>query len=190
VLGTLAVDERILRIKNAVKDALSVAKPQEVTSLDSIKEEFTFHVRQFDEQKEERAVSYYCKKRIATNPEATIENFRRARAELAPHQGEARKSWVQVMRIGDIAFVGVPGEFFTKLGLDIKRRSPFRYTYIVELANDWIGYIPDDAGFDWGGYQVWTGNHSYVARGTGEAIVDEAVRLLNESYRKAAPRQK
>ena len=48
-------------------------------------------------------------------------------------------------------------EFFTALGQEIKRRSPFRYTYVFELANDYIGYIPDRRGFDHGGYQVWTG---------------------------------
>ena len=43
---------------------------------------------------------------------------------------------MQVVLIGDVAIVGVPAEFFTVLGQDIKRRSPFRYTYVAELAND------------------------------------------------------
>ena len=73
--------------------------------------------------------------------------------------------------IGDIAIVGVPGEFFTVLGQEIKRRSPFRYTYVFELANDYIGYIPDRAAFGLGGYQTWTGLHSFLEPGTGEEIV-------------------
>src|SRR2546430_11194572 len=48
---------------------------------------------------------------------------------------------------------------FRSLGQDIKRRSPFRYTYVAELANDWIGYLPDRPAFDLGGYQTWTGLH-------------------------------
>ena len=74
--------------------------------------------------------------------------------------------------------VGVPGEFFTALGQEIKRRSPYRYTYVFELANDYVGYVPDARSFDRGGYQVWTGLHSYLAKGSGEAIVDAAVDLL------------
>ena len=31
-----------------------------------------------------------------------------------------------------------------------------------------------------GGYQVWTGFHSFVAKGTGEMMVKEAVQLLSE----------
>ena len=86
----------------------------------------------------------------------------------------------QVMLIGDVAIVGVPSEFFTKLGRDIKERSPFRYTFIAELANDWIGYLPDLEAHKLGGYQTWTGLHSYAEPGTGERVVEEAVKMLNE----------
>jgi len=84
------------------------------------------------------------------------------------------------MRRGDTAIVAVRAEFFTKLGRDLKNRSPFRYTYIAELANDWIGYLPDLDAHKLGGYQVWTGYHSYAEPGTGERIVDEVVKLLKE----------
>jgi neutral ceramidase len=108
-----------------------------------------------------------------------IETFRAMRKVLVPSQGEVRKTWVQAMTIGDVAIVGVPGEFFTVLGQEIKRRSPYRYTCVFELANDYVGYIPDQAGFDRGGYQVWMGLHSFLERGSGETIVNEAVRLLD-----------
>ncbi len=90
---------------------------------------------------------------------------------------------VQAIRIGDIALVGVPAEYFTQLGIDIKNRSPFRYTYVAELANDWIGYLPNLEAHKLGGYQVWTGLQSYTEPGTGERIADEAVRLLKELAR-------
>jgi hypothetical protein len=105
------------------------------------------------------------------------------RRELAPRQGEERKTWVQALLIGDVALVGVPGEFFTRLGIEIKRRSPFRYTYIAGTANDYIGYIGDSEAYDLGGYQLWTGFHSFVERGTGERIVDLAVEMLGELAR-------
>ena len=177
---TLSTDEMVYRIKQAVKEGLKKAKQQKVKRLIAVKEEFSYRVRTFDEEAEERAISYYCRKRVKDKPEETIEVFRKMRKALAPHQGEVRKTWLQVMLIGDIALVAIPGELFTSLGLDIKRLSPFRYTYIISLANDWIGYIPDEGGFRLGGYQVWTGFHSFVERGTGEAIVDEAVRMLTK----------
>jgi neutral ceramidase len=170
------------RIHDAVREAFAQAQPVPASKLGSRKREITVRVRHFDDEKEDAAVRSYCEKRTAASAATTVEVFRAMRRELAPRQGEERKTWVQAMRIGDVAIVGVPAEFFTRLGLEIKRRSPFPHTIIAELANDWIGYVPDTEAYDLGGYQVWTGLHSWVARGTGEYIVDEAVALLNELH--------
>ena len=70
----------------------------------------------------------------------------------------------------------------------IKRRSPFKHTIIAELANDWIGYLPDREAHRLGGYQTWTGLHSYAEPGTGERLADESVRLLDELAGKVAGR--
>ncbi len=174
---SLPADEMIIRMKNAIKEALLESKPRDVPGVASVKREFEYMVRRFDEEKEEKAVSYYCNKRVK-NPESVIEIFRRMRKKLWKQQGETRKSWIQVMLLGDIALIGIPGELFTKLGLMIKRLSPLRYTYVVELANDWIGYVPDRQAYELGGYQLWTGLHSYVEKGTGEAIVEEVIKTL------------
>ena len=73
------------------------------------------------------------------------------------------------------------------LGVEINRRSPFRYTCVAELSNDWIGYIADEPAYNLGGYQLWTGLHSWVARGTGEQVVDEAVGMLHQLHAKRTP---
>ncbi|HVE40465.1 MAG TPA: hypothetical protein VNM14_11285 [Planctomycetota bacterium] len=172
--------EAVLRIKAAVQQAFAKAEPRPVRSLAAIKREFSYRVRRFDDSREEEAVSTYCKKRAGNHAEGFIQVFRDQRDVLRPRQGELRKTWLQAVRIGDVAVVGVPAEYFTTLGLDIKRRSPFRYTYIAELANDWIGYLPDRKAFDLGGYQTWTGLHSFAEPGTGEAVADEIVTMLQE----------
>lgn len=177
---TLSGGEMTERIKAAVRDGLSKAKARRVSRLAAIKRPFTFRVRQFDENREDEAVVRYCRKWVGSYGDQVIEVFRKMRKELAPQRGQQRETWLQAMVIGDVAIVGVPAEFFTKLGLDIKNRSPFRYTYIAELANDWIGYLPDLDAHKLGGYQVWTGFHSYAEPGTGERIVDEVVSMLNE----------
>jgi len=176
----LTCDEMIKRIKLAVQDTLKESKPRSVEKLAAIKRPFTFKVRNFDEATEEEAVSRYCQKYAPGHADGIIPVFRNMRKELAPKRGQTRETWLQVLRIGDVAIVGVPAEFFTQLGLDIKNRSPFRYTYVAELANDWIGYIPNREGLKLGGYQCWAGFHSYAEPGTGERIVDEAVNLLKE----------
>ena len=175
---SLKADEMTLRIKSAVKDALVKVKERSVNRIAALKREMKFKVRTFDEEKEDAAVSAYCRKYAAKAADDYIKVFRDQRRLLAPKQGEERSTWVQAVLVGDIAIVGVPAEFFTVLGQDIKRRSPFRYTYVAELANDWIGYLPDKKGHELGGYQTWTGLHSYAEPGTGERVVDEAVAML------------
>ena len=177
---TLTGDEATRRIKQAALDAVTQAKPTPVTRLAAIKRPFKFRVRDFDEAHEDEAVSKYCRKYAGPSADTIIEVFRDMRKNLAPQCGQTRETWLQVLLIGDVAVVGVPAEFFTQLGLDIKNRSPFRHTYVAELANDWIGYLPDLAAHKLGGYQVWTGYHSYAEPGTGERIVDEVVTMLKE----------
>ena len=69
---------------------------------------------------------------------------------------------------------------FTIFGVDIKKRSPIKDTFIAELANDWIGYLPDREGHELGGYQTWMGHQSYAEPGTGERIADEVIAMLGE----------
>jgi hypothetical protein len=171
--------EAMYRVQHAVADALDAAKPRPVLRVAGLRKEITLKVRDFDEAKDDAAVVAYCTKRQPKEyAPKTIEIFREMRKKLAPRKGEDRKTWVQAILIGDVALVGVPGEVFTYLGQEIKRRSPFRDTFVFELANDYVGYVPDARGFDRGGYQTWTGLHSFLARGSGEVIVDEAVGLL------------
>jgi neutral ceramidase len=168
------------RIQQATLDTLNQAQPCPVEKLAALKRPFKFRVRRFDEAREAAAVELYCRKYVPTVADSFIKVFGNMRQELAPQQGQERETWLQVMRIGDVALVGVPAEYFTQLGIDIKNRSPFRHTYVAELANDWIGYLPNLEGHKLGGYQVWTGFHSYAEPGTGERIADEVVAMLKE----------
>jgi hypothetical protein len=179
----LKASEALVRIKAAVSDALERLRERPVTRVAGARKEIALRVRTFDESKEDAAVVAYCTKRLPPpHHEKTIQIFRDMRKRLAPRQGEERRTWVQAIVIGDVALVGVPGEFFTVLGREIKLRSPYRDTYVFELANDYVGYIPDARGFDRGGYQVWTGLHSFLEKGSGEKIVDAAVGLLDELH--------
>ena len=179
-LGGITADEAIEHLKTAVRSALAQATPVEATRLAASKRPFEFRVRTFDEAVEDEKVASYCRKRIPQGADTVIDVFRKMRAKLGPQQNQPRTTWLQAMAIGDVAIVGVPAEYFTSLGVDIKRRSPFAHTVVAELANDWIGYLPDREGHKLGGYQTWMGLHSYAEEGTGERIADEVVAMLRE----------
>ncbi|MDC0934953.1 hypothetical protein OAS39_01610 [Pirellulales bacterium] len=122
----------------------------------------------------------YVRERAPGIADTTIDIFRDMRKELQPLQGQQRKTVIQAVVIGDVAIVGVPAEYFTSLGVDIKGRSPFKHTYVAELANDWIGYLPDREGHRLGGYQTWIRLHCYAEVGTGERMADAVVEMLRK----------
>ena len=95
--------------------------------------------------------------------------------------GRPLEAEVQVIALGrDLAWVGLPGEIFAELGMAIRDRSPFKHTVVVSLANGHLGYVPDGKAWSQGNYEVVTAR---CAEGSGERLVEAAVRLLQEAGR-------
>jgi len=84
---------------------------------------------------------------------------------------------ISALAVGDVAFVGLPGEVFVAHGLAIKEQSPFAQTFVAELCNDSIGYVPTQSAYSEGGYEATA---SQVVPGTGERMVDTALELLRD----------
>lgn len=100
--------------------------------------------------------------------------------DMARYQAEPDNVEVMVVRVGDIAIAGLPGEVFCQLGRNIKQRSPVRHTLVAGLCNDAIGYLPTRGAFQQGGYETTTGSTFYVP-GSAEQIVASAIKQLEES---------
>jgi hypothetical protein len=102
------------------------------------------------------------------------------------------KSWVQVLVLGKLAaIVGLPGEIFVEHGLKIKKESPFKYTFVIELANDSLGYIPTLKAFEEdaripleasGSYETTIGPN-ILAPEAGDIMVNLALKMMNELYK-------
>jgi len=100
--------------------------------------------------------------------------------DVAARNGRPQEVEVQVIALGnEVAWVSLPGEIFTELGLAIKQDSPFPQTIIAELANGSIGYIPSRRAYAQGNYEVVSAR---CAQGSGERLVDAAVKMLNELH--------
>jgi hypothetical protein len=82
---------------------------------------------------------------------------------------------ISAIALGELALVGLPGEIFAQLGIEIKRRSPFRHTFVIELCNDVIGYLPPRQVYEEGGYEAAS---SPFAPGDGEMLVDGVLEML------------
>jgi neutral ceramidase len=69
---------------------------------------------------------------------------------------------LQAVVIGELAIVTVPCEVFAGIGLEIKRRSPFKTTFMIGLANGYNGYLPSPKQYALGGYETWRSSWSYL----------------------------
>ena len=66
---------------------------------------------------------------------------------------------LQFLAIGDVCFVGVPGELLAEGGLEIKWNSPFRKTFILFNSTGHFGYLPPanvhvSKGFEYNGCRL------------------------------------
>ena len=74
---------------------------------------------------------------------------------------------IQVIRLGEAAIVALPGEVFVETGMSIKSESNASPTFLVSLANGYIGYICTDKALTReGGYETWAAMSSLPAVGT------------------------
>lgn len=85
---------------------------------------------------------------------------------------------VQVIAFSDdVAVVALPGEIFVELGLALKKASPFKHTFIAELSNGSIGYIPNKEAYPQGNYEIVSAR---AEAGCGEKLIETALKLLSE----------
>jgi hypothetical protein len=100
--------------------------------------------------------------------------------DVTAREGKPLQAEVQVIALGDqLAWVALPGEIFVELGMAIKQASPFPCTIVAELANGSVGYVPNRKAYPEGAYEVVSAR---CAAGSGEMLVDAALRMLKELH--------
>ncbi len=70
---------------------------------------------------------------------------------------------LQAIQIGDLGIVSSPCETFVETGLAIKKQTPFKQSFTIELANGYNGYLPTPEHHALGGYETWRARSSYLA---------------------------
>jgi hypothetical protein len=83
---------------------------------------------------------------------------------------------VQMLHIGDVILIAVPGELFVEFGLKIKQVLAPLHAIVVGYANGNFGYLPTRAAYTQGGYEVddaykYYGYPAPLAPAAGEKIV-------------------
>ena len=100
---------------------------------------------------------------------------------MAESNGGGEDVEIQAFRLGEAVFAAIPAEYFMEHGLRIKQQSPVERTYVVSLANGWVGYIPTLAAFQRkGGHETTTAFWSKMCREAGDMMADAALDLIRQ----------
>ncbi len=85
---------------------------------------------------------------------------------------------VSCLRIGDVAMLGIAGEPFTGIGVELKNTEGYALICPLSNTNGYEGYFPMQDAYDEGGYEA---RSSIFRAGVAERIVEEGKALLRET---------
>ena len=86
---------------------------------------------------------------------------------------------VNVIRMGDVVIATNPFELFLDYGMRIKTRSNAILTFIVQLANGTVGYVPTAKAEAGGGYSAIVQSSSVGSEG-GQEYVEKTLAIINK----------
>ncbi|HNS32119.1 MAG TPA: hypothetical protein PKN36_03995 [bacterium] len=141
--------------------------------LASAKREVVVSRRDFDIDQEERISS--------SGWTAKAQECFRREIEIMREEGKKEDiTLLQAWRIGNAGFASLPGELFVDWGLEIKRKSPFRWTYPVELGGDYLGYLVTGKAWQEGGYESLVARSARPSCEGVEMMVGNVLDMLRE----------
>ncbi len=169
-------------VGSAAKKASDSATFRSDVPLFAMEKEIELGVRKPSAAEVERAVAIL--ENAKGRPLKGIEEFYARETVLIAKYPDTVRLKLQVLRIGDLAIVGIPCEVFAEIGLAIKARSPLKRTFTVSLANGYNGYLPTPAQHALGGYETWRARSSYLEVKASDEIQKTVFELLEAIAKK------
>ena len=83
---------------------------------------------------------------------------------------------LSAISIGNLVFLGIPGELFVELGRRVERESVFDATFVCCLTNGGDCYFPTESAYDEGGYEA---RSSKLDRSVEEIVVNGVKELFS-----------
>lgn len=84
---------------------------------------------------------------------------------------------IEIIQLGDIILVGVQPELACKIGMDIKKKSPFKNTVIMTMVNGAAKYMADAESYDNITYEAM---NSMFAKGSAEIVESKILSMLQQ----------
>lgn len=170
-----AVAETVAR---AAKKAYESVEHRRDRTLAAAEEDLELKVRKPTEADVTRARSILAK--AQGRPLKGVEEVYARETVLLADYPDAVRMKLQALRVGDLGIAAVPCEVFTEIGLAIKKGSPLRPTFTIELANGYNGYLPTPAQHRLGGYETWRARSSYLEEEASDKITPVVLRVLGK----------
>ncbi|MCE6991998.1 neutral/alkaline non-lysosomal ceramidase N-terminal domain-containing protein [Dyadobacter sp. CY323] len=113
-------------------------------------------------------------KEVLANPDK-MKHYHQQEPTYAKRIIQIQENWpdkidvvMQTLQIGDLGIAAIPFETFAETGLEIKAKSPFKSTFVIELANGSYGYLPTPEQHELGGYETWLGTNRVEKQGSAK----------------------
>ena len=112
-------------------------------------------------------------------PSALEERIRRAtRLRIGYESGQAASHPVWIWQWGDAIFVAHPGEAYSYLQTELRRRHPKEVIFVMNLTNyPGLFYLPIKSAYEAPAYQAW---QTLLAPGALDQVVEEVDRYIGE----------
>lgn len=124
--------------------------------------------RQYHEEGRDDLIPYSAMELTTVVAEA----LRMCRLEHGPKTFDIN---LTAVKIGPVCMLGIPGEPFTDIGVQIKKAKGFDMIMPCSLTNGDEGYFPMQSAYDEGGYEART---SPYKAGVAETIIKGAIELI------------
>lgn len=95
--------------------------------------------------------------------------------------GKTRDFDITAIKFGkDLALSSLPAEPFTEIGMEIKKRSPFKKTFIICLGQGECGYVPLTECFNRGGYEILPVKDCGADENTANLFINNTFKILTK----------
>ena len=115
---------------------------------------------------------------LANGDVTTIRHFKKMAIACREKSDKSRVVKITRINLGkELAFISLPGEPFNAIAEAIRKQSPYRLNFVIELAQAQFAYVPMHDCFARGGYEC-TPRVNTVAPEASDILIDAVVKNL------------
>lgn len=191
-LNTQAQSDRTFARAQAMGEALAAAVMQAdlrpvAGSAWGAAQELSLDFERLSDDPIETAQLYRRQARCAAADQAHLLDIWARWSETRPLAPPPHRVDVQVLALGTARFIGLPGEIFAQVALDLRASLPDQTLFLIGYAGDNPGYIAPAAEYAFGGYEIHEAHRFYAMPAAFQAGASEKLRAAAQALCRMQP---